>query len=143
MEEKQRPKVGVGVIVFKGGKVLIGKRKGSHGEGKWAWPGGHLEFEESIADCCRREVMEEAGIEIENIRFLRLMNLVAYGKHYADIAMISDWKNGEAKVLEPEKCDGWEWRSLDDLPEPLFGTLPTALEAIKTGKNFFDSQKHD
>jgi 8-oxo-dGTP diphosphatase len=55
MQDEQRPRVGVGVIVVKNGLVLIGKRKGSHGEGQWAWPGGHLEYMESFLDCAKRE----------------------------------------------------------------------------------------
>jgi 8-oxo-dGTP diphosphatase len=36
-----RPKVGVGVCIVKDNKVLLGKRKNSHGDGTWAFPGGH------------------------------------------------------------------------------------------------------
>lgn len=138
--ENDRPKVGVGVMVLKDGKVLLGKRKSSHGEGEYAWPGGHLEYMESIVGCAKREVMEETGMEIENVRFLRLLNLKDYApKHYIDIGLVADWKSGEPKVLEPEKCDGWEWYSLDSLPEPLFSTLPSYFKAYKSGKNFFDN----
>ena len=56
MSELQRPKVGVGVMIFKNGKVLLGKRKGSHGEGEFALPGGHLEYMEGFANCASREV---------------------------------------------------------------------------------------
>ena len=56
---KNRPSVGVAVIVVNNGKVLLGKRKGSHGSGSWAFPGGHLEMNESIEACARREVFEE------------------------------------------------------------------------------------
>ena len=40
--EHNKPKVGVGVMVFKDGKILLGKRKGAHGEGEQAFPGGLL-----------------------------------------------------------------------------------------------------
>ncbi|MEK6841001.1 MAG: DNA mismatch repair protein MutT, partial [Nanoarchaeota archaeon] len=33
-------KVGVGVMIFKNGKILLSKRKGSHGAGEYAFPGG-------------------------------------------------------------------------------------------------------
>ena len=39
----KRVQVGVGVFVKRNGKILVGKRKGSHGAGTWALPGGHLE----------------------------------------------------------------------------------------------------
>lgn len=127
-------------MVRKDGKVLIGKRKGSHGSGEYAWPGGHLEHMESIIECARREVKEETGMEIDNIRFLRLMNIKSYApKHYVDIGLIADWKSGEPEVREPEKIEGWEWRDLEDLPEPLFSALPTYFESLKTGQNFWDA----
>lgn len=141
MDFKEKyPKVGIGVMIFKDGKVLLGKRKNAHGEGSYAWPGGHMEYMESFEDCAKRETMEEAGIEIQNVKFLRLMNLKTYTpKHYVDIGLVAEWKNGEPKIMEPEKCEGWAWYDLDNLPQPLFSTLPSYFEAYKTGKNYFDA----
>lgn len=137
--EIDRPKVGIGVMVWKDGKVLLGKRKSSHGDGEYAWPGGHLEHLESIVECAKREVLEETGMEIENVRFLRLLNLKDYApKHYVDIGMSADWKSGNPQVLEPDKCAGWDWYDPTSLPEPLFSTIPSYFEAYKSGKNFFD-----
>lgn len=138
-EENKRPKVGIGIMVFKDGRVLLGLRKNSHGAGEYAWPGGHLEFMESIVDCAKREVKEETGIEITNIKFLRFLNFKAHGKHYADIGMIANWVTGEPQVLEPEKCESWGWYDPNNLPQPLFGTLPSYFEALKTGQVFFDN----
>lgn len=133
-------KVGVGILVFKKGKVLLTKRKGSHGTGEYAFPGGHLEFGESFADCAKRECREEAGIEIKNIKFLRLLNLKKYaGKHYVDIGLTAEWKSGEPEVLEPDKTEEWGWYDLDKLPKPMFKTIESYKEALKTGKNFFDA----
>lgn len=127
-------------MVYKDGKILIGKRKSSHGTGEYAWPGGHMEYMESFEGCAKREVREETGIEIKNVRFVRLMNLKQYApKHYVDIGLAADWESGEPQVMEPEKCDGWAWYAPDAMPEPLFGTLPTYFEALKTGKNFWDA----
>lgn len=137
--EEQRPKVGIGVMISRDGKVLLGKRKSKNGFGTYAWPGGHLEYKESIVGCAKREVREETGMEIKNVRFLRLLNIIDQDRHYADIAMIADWESGEPKVLEPEKCEGWDWYDPNKLPEPLFGTLPSYFEALKTGRVFFDS----
>jgi 8-oxo-dGTP diphosphatase len=61
----ERPRVGIGVIILKNGRVLLGKRKSSHGTGTWHFPGGHLEFGESLEDCSRREVLEETGMKIK------------------------------------------------------------------------------
>jgi len=118
----ERPKVGMGVIVRKDGKVLLGKRKGSHGEATWCFPGGHLEFKESLEDCAKRETLEETGVKIKNLRFGTITNDIfeREDKHYITIYMISDYDSGEVKNMEPEKCEGWEWFEWDNLPEPLF-----------------------
>lgn len=126
-------------MVIKDGQVLLGIRKGSHGAGEYAFPGGHMEFGESFEECAKREVKEETGMEIANVRFLRLMNLKAYpGKHYVDIGLVADWKSGEPRCMEPDKCEGWQWYPLDHLPEPLFDTVQTYIEAYQTGRNYFD-----
>lgn len=129
----ERPKVGVGVIVIKDGKVLLGKRRNAHGEGDWSFPGGHLEFNESWEDCASRETFEETGIAIKNIRFGTATNDIfpAEEKHYITIFMLSDYDSGEVKVMEPEKCEKWEWFHWDQLPKPLFIPIKNLLK-----KNF-------
>jgi 8-oxo-dGTP diphosphatase len=133
------PRVGIGVMVMRDGKILLGLRKGSHGENQYAWPGGHMEYMESFADTTKREVVEETGMEIDNVRFLRLYNLKEYApKHYCDIGLVADWKSGEPEVKEPHKCESWDWYDMDELPSPLFATVPSFVEAYKTGRNYWD-----
>jgi 8-oxo-dGTP diphosphatase len=49
-------------------------------------PGGHLEYGESFADCAKREVLEETGLEIGEVKFLVATNDVfGEGKHYITI----------------------------------------------------------
>ncbi|OGH73016.1 MAG: hypothetical protein A2921_00680 [Candidatus Magasanikbacteria bacterium RIFCSPLOWO2_01_FULL_43_20b] len=135
-----RPKVGLGVMVMKKGKVLLGKRKGSHGEGMYCFPGGHLEYMESITESITREVTEEVGIEIKNIRFLCLYNEKEYApKHYVIIAFVADWKTGEPQVLEPDKCESWGWYDMVNLPAPLYAVVPSLIDSYRTGKNFYDT----
>lgn len=139
-QEKLRPKVGVGVMLLRDGMVLLGRRRGSNGEGEYAFPGGHLEFGESFDECARREVLEETGLGITNIRFQFVANVTKYpGKHYAHIGLIAEWSDGEARNLEPEKNDDWDWYPIDNPPHPLFLYVSLAIESYKTGKNYFDS----
>ena len=137
-----RPKVGLGVMILKDGKVLLAKRAGSHGNGEYSFPGGHLEHLESFEQCARRETAEEAGIEITNVRFQFLANMIQYApKHYAHIGLLADWKRGEPKALEPEKHGQWNWYDLEALPEPLFNSCRLAVESYRTGRNYFDITK--
>jgi len=132
-----RPKVGTAVIVRKEGKVLMHKRKNESGFGTWAFPGGHLEYFENVEDCFVRETREEAGIEIENIQIGPYTNDINKedDTHYITLFAITDWKSGEPQVMEPDKCERWEWFDWDNLPEPLM--LPVILFK-KTGLNPFD-----
>lgn len=134
------PKVGIGTMIFKNGKILLGKRKGSHGEGEYAFPGGHLEYMESFEDCARRETREEAGVEIKNIKFQCLGNSKKYKpKHYIQISLVADWKSGSPKVMEPDKKEDWDWYSLSKLPKPLFDFCVFTIKSYQTGKNYFDN----
>ncbi|MBU1706255.1 NUDIX domain-containing protein [Patescibacteria group bacterium] len=121
---ENRPKVGVGVMIIKNGKVLLGKRKNAHGEGAWCFPGGHLEFGESWKECAIRETKEEVGIKIKNVRFATATNdlFSKEDKHYITIFMLADYVSGEVKLLEPDKCEKWDWFEWkkDKLPKPLF-----------------------
>lgn len=138
-QEIHKPKVGVGVMILKEGKVLLGKRKGSHGEGEFAFPGGHLEYMESFAECAKREVAEECGVEIENIQFQFLANITRYApKHYVHIGLLVDWKSGEPKVMEPNKSETWLWYDINNLPEPMFEMCKLAVDSYKSKKIYFD-----
>jgi 8-oxo-dGTP diphosphatase len=129
-----RPLVGISVLVVKNGRLLLGRRRGSHGAGEYACPGGHLEHLESFQVCAAREVLEETGLQIETPRFLRVLNATQYApKHYVDIAFVAEWKAGEPEVREPDKVDRWNWYALDELPAPLFAMLPSAIAILQNG----------
>lgn len=139
-DETLRPKVGIGVMILKEGKVLLGKRKKSHGTGEYAFPGGHLEYMEGLEACARREVLEETGIEIQNIRFSFVGNLKKYApKHYVHIGFVAEWKSGDPVVLEPEKCESWGWYELHALPTPLFELVEVSISSYKSGCAFVDA----
>jgi 8-oxo-dGTP diphosphatase len=135
---KKYPQVGIGVMILKRGKVLLGKRKGSHGEGEYAFPGGHMKYMETIEDCAKRETFEETEIKIKNIKFQFLVNVRKYKpKHYLHIGVLADYKSGKVKLKEPEKCEGWDWYSLNKLPKPLFWMAKLAIDAYKTKRIYF------
>ncbi|KAL6765196.1 MutT/nudix family protein [Haematococcus lacustris] len=127
----QQARVGVGVLLIKpGGRVLVGRRKGSHGSGTWSLPGGHLEFGESFEACAVREVLEETGITLRetNLSLAWANNNIFDDqqppKHYVTIFMhCCVPEETTASLMEPDKCEGWEWRPYGQVPEPVFMPL--------------------
>lgn len=115
-------KVGVGVIVIRDGQVLLGLRHGSHGEGTWGPPGGHLEYGEGVSECAAREVAEETGLTLSEIWPAPYTNDVfqSEGLHYVTLFVVASCDNGEVALLEPDKCSAWQWFNWNNLPAPLF-----------------------
>lgn len=116
-------RVGVGVLVKDPQhphRFFAGIRKGSHGAGTLALPGGHLEMMEDWEECASREVKEEMDLEISNVTFGHVTNdiMLRENKHYVTIFMLADvCTEGKIKPtnMEPHKCEGWKSYSWNDL----------------------------
>lgn len=116
------PRIGIGVFVFKKGKFIMGCRKGAHGTNTWSVPGGHLEFGETIEHGAAREVLEETGVEIKNVKIVGITNDIfkKEDKHYITIWVVSDWKKGNITITEPNKFIDQKWCDFEHLPKSLF-----------------------
>lgn len=130
LDTHHRPLIGVAVIVMKNRKVLLGKRKNSHGDGTWAFPGGHLELNESIEACACREVLEETDVHLTNLRRGPYTNDVfdREGKHYVTLFVLADFDSGVPTVKEPNKCAEWQWHPWPPPVAPLFLPIKNLLK---------------
>jgi 8-oxo-dGTP diphosphatase len=117
-----RPGVGVGVFIFKDHKFLMIKRGGKHGHGTWTVPGGWIEGGETFEQTSKREIKEEVNLDISNLRFGALTNNIFKDEnmHSLTVWMLSDYKGGELKIMEPDKIEELKWCDFDSLPAPLF-----------------------
>ena len=127
----ERPKVGIGVVIVNDeGKVLVGKRTGSHAR-YYSIPGGHLELGETFEEAAIKEIKEETDIDIIDPKvFCVTNNLETYkkeGKHYVSISLLATEYTGTAKNMEPEKCEGWIWADPHNLPQPHFDASENAI----------------
>lgn len=124
---------GVAVALFKyiggGTFVLLGKRKGSIGAGEWALPGGRLAPNESPLHCAGRELQEEIGVDwrskdLEDLQVDKSQpfnNTVTGGQPWTTLFFTGRLAVGvEPKLMEPDKCEKWDYFSIKNLPGPLF-----------------------
>ena len=130
--QQDKPQIGIGVILRRENKVLLGLRKNAHGEGTWSFPGGHLEFGEEVEGCAIREVLEETGARITIVRRGPFTNdmFKEERKHFVTLFVIADYESGVVEVREREKCHRWDWFEWERLPQPLFLPIQNLL---KTG----------
>jgi 8-oxo-dGTP diphosphatase len=137
--EKKYPRVGVGIMIRnEKGEVLLGLRKGSHGSGEWSFPGGHLEFGETIFETAKREVKEETGLDIDKFKLISVADEMRYiktdNKHYLNIGVLGTYQGGRPSVLEPNKCEEWNWFDLNNLPSKLFEGTELVIRNFKDAK---------
>lgn len=60
----RNPTPAVGVLIARGGRLLLVKRKFPPYAGLWSMPAGFMEYGESPEDCAVRETLEEAGLRV-------------------------------------------------------------------------------
>ncbi|GIN73142.1 ADP-ribose pyrophosphatase [Bacillus sp. J14TS2] len=109
------------IIQNEEGKILFVKRKDN---GKWVMPAGGLELHESIYDCLKREVKEEAGIDVISAKPIAMYTGPDYeytngygddNKMFAIVFLVEEWSG---KILkETDETLDAQFFSLDDLPE--------------------------
>jgi 8-oxo-dGTP diphosphatase len=121
--------------VRKDGKYLLAKRssKDDQAAGKWAVPGGKVGMElepEIIKNSLKREVMEEVGIEIKNIKFLTSRSFIrSSGHHVVALSFTADHKSGVTKPLEGQ--DEIRWVTVKQMEALLDDHWDGTLKALK------------
>ena len=100
------------VRVEKAGKILLARHVQRIPD-LWTCLAGYVELGESLEDCVRREMREEAGIEVGEVRYVGSQHWP-----YPNQMMIgfkAQWQAGELR-LQPEELSEARWFDPSDLP---------------------------
>ena len=115
----QRPIVGVGVVVWRGDRVLLVRRGKEPNKGQWSIPGGAQRLGETVFEAAAREVLEETGLEVSICGLvdvvdgiMREAGRVVY--HYTLVDVVAESLEGEPVAADDAAAVGWF--TLADLP---------------------------
>lgn len=114
--------VGVGVLILNDEDEIFLARRGPKARNEkstWEFPGGGVEYGETLSEAIKREIFEEFGIKIVLTSLLGAFDHILHNEHWVSITFIGRYISGTPKILEPEKCDSIGWFQLEQLPKPL------------------------
>jgi nucleoside triphosphatase len=111
------PEPTVGAVIFNTeGKILLCK---SHKwENKYVIPGGHIELGESMEDALKREVFEETGLSIYDIKLISLKESIYSHKfhkkkHFIFIDYMCNTDSSD--VILNDEAEEYKWVDIDNI----------------------------
>ena len=138
--------VGVGAIIFNDrGQVFLAQRGplARNERGLCEFPGGSVEFGETLSAALQREMLEEFGIQIEVGELLDVADhiLEEEGQHWVSPSYICRLTVGEPHIMEPGKCNAIGWFGLDEVPAQLSRISKVNLENLRVRFGFPPKQQ--
>lgn len=138
----QTPGIGALAVVLRDGQVLLAQRSKNPDRGLWGFPGGHVEWGETVLQAATRELAEETGIIAEPLHYLDNLDLLHHDDdgrvrvHYLLVGVACRYVSGEP-VAGDDALEA-SWFPIDqilqrDLPmsERVPDLLRTALRAAQ------------
>jgi len=142
-------KFGLGVVVCifnrNFSKILLLKRneeKRKRWNADWGNIGGRLEFGETSEEACLREAREEISLDlnkkdIQQVRIIETPNSELYGDCHAVHIVYAASIPEDTKIKINPESDGYEWFSLDNLPEKMLDKKEDIIEIANKSKKLF------
>jgi nucleoside triphosphatase len=138
------PEPTVGAIIFNpDNKILL--CKSDKWDNKYVIPGGHIELGESIEDALKREILEETGLEIYDIKLISLKESIYSDtfhkqKHFIFIDYIC--KTDSYNVILNEEAQKYAWVDLDAIDNYKLGgfTKELLIELKKKEKSEYNTE---
>src|SRR3954471_9251014 len=115
-EPPRHPQLAVSAAIFREGRILLVRRARSPAKGVYTFPGGRVEFGESLHAAVQREVREETALAIEIVDLAgwrEVLPAASGGGHFVIMSFAARWVAAEP-VLNDE-LDDFKWLVPDAL----------------------------
>ena len=124
------PKVGVGVLVVEGDRVLLVRRGVEPERGKWSLPAGFLDQGEDPRQTAAREALEEAGLTVAVEELLDVFHNPP-GRGGASIFILYRARRLAGEPAPGDDADDARFFPLDALPELAFASTRAAIARLR------------
>ena len=117
-----RPAVTVdAILVSPQNSVLLIERGREPFKGKWALPGGFIDIDEELETACRREVEEETGLQVGELKQFKAFGSVNRDPRHRTISVLFyAFTDDELVACAGDDATKAQWFPLDQLPELAF-----------------------
>ena len=108
-----RPVVGVGVVVWRDDRFLLVRRAKAPNQGQWSLPGGAQQLGETVFAAARREIMEEAALDVEILGLVDVVDGIKMDDqgrvqfHYTLVDVVAESRQGKAVAGDDAAAVGW------------------------------------
>lgn len=130
--------VGAGAVIFnEAGEVFLAKRgsQARNEKHRWEFPGGSVEFGETLEHALQREINEEYGFQIDVVRLLDVVDhiLPEEKQHWVSPTYLCRYRSGTPVIREPSKCEAIGWFAIDEVPVAELSTASRkSLQSLKS-----------
>jgi ADP-ribose pyrophosphatase YjhB (NUDIX family) len=130
----RNPALAVAVLVAAADRVLLGRRSGSPGAGKWALPSGYIEYDEDFLSGARREVREEMGLEVWLQAIVHVESaFLSPRDHFLTVYLLAEPSGGALRAGDDVVEVAW-FPGIGPLPEMAFVQDEALIAAYVAGK---------
>ncbi len=111
----RNPKPTIDVIVYRENRVLLVKRGREPFKGRWVFPGGFVDYGETVEHASIREVKEETGVDVRLIDILGVYSAPDRDprEHHVNVVFIGEYIAGDAQG--GDDAEEAEWRDIESI----------------------------
>jgi ADP-ribose pyrophosphatase YjhB (NUDIX family) len=125
------PKVGVGVLVEKEGKILLVRRVMKPQRGKWSIPAGYLDHGEDPQEVAVREVFEETHLRVEIEGLFDVYYNPSTDEEGASVFILYRGRLLGGELQAGDDADDAGFFAPDDLPQLAFASTHDAIRRLQ------------